>query len=89
LVSKHQLKKLKVMESQYQKISNSLRSDRRWKSLTGEFPHLQKLVSEFYCNTEIDTAKLREKILRLYSQYVEEWHHFTAREWLSPVAFAA
>jgi 7-cyano-7-deazaguanine synthase in queuosine biosynthesis len=77
--SERQLRYLRVMEWQYQKIKRLLNSPSPWVSLTTEFPELRSISAELSQRGHNTESKIEQDILKLYSKYVAEWDHFPAR----------
>ncbi len=78
-VSDRQLRNLKAMEWQYQKLSRRLAGIDKWRNLAIEFPMLERLVAELSLYKESHVEELRKSILQLYEEYVSEWRNFSAR----------
>jgi 7-cyano-7-deazaguanine synthase in queuosine biosynthesis len=81
--SEKQLRHLRVMEWQYQKIKQYLDSDSPWLKLISEFPELQSISVALSRHSRESEEKTQRSILKLYSQYVDEWGTFSARELLA------
>jgi len=84
-----QLGSLWVMDWQAQRIAVALASPEAWQSLRQEFPALIDVVSEVCKTTGSRPEEIRSALLRLYSQYVNEWDSFSARKLLTRQALAS
>ncbi len=74
-----QLRYLRVMEWQYQKIKRLLSLESPWLNLTSEFPDLKSISAEVAARLHISESDVQSSILGLYSRYIEEWEKFPAR----------
>ncbi len=84
-----QLDSLRVMDWQAQRIAVALASSNPWQALRQEFPALIDVVSEICRTNGSQPEEIRSALLRLYSQYVNEWNSFSARKLLIEQALAA
>lgn len=76
------LKRLRVMEWQYYKIRDLLRSSTPWADLVSEYPQLQTIVSELCAKESTSSDIVRQSLIRLYTEYINEWQSFPARRLL-------
>jgi len=83
------LRGLRAMEWQAMKLGLVLTASHPWKSLSQEFPELQRILSELSMHVPADSIRLQEQLLQLYSRYVSEWNQFSARERLKVCPRAA
>lgn len=84
-----QLSSVWVMEWQQQRIAAALASAESWQALRQEFPALIDVVSEVCKTNGSRPEEIVSALLRLYSQYVNEWNSFSARKLLTRQALAA
>lgn len=79
--SERQLRYLRVMEWQYQKIKRLLNSESPWLRLTIEFPNLKSICAELSGSSDSE-SDIQRSLLTLYGRYVDEWERFPARKLL-------
>jgi Queuosine biosynthesis protein QueC len=89
LGGRKQLNSLWVMDWQAQRIAAAVASSEPWKALRQEFPALIDVVSEVCKTKGSRPEEIQSALLRLYSQYVNEWNSFSARKLLTKQALAA
>jgi len=89
LGGRKQLNSLWVMDWQAQRIAAAVASSEPWKALRQEFPALIDVVSEVCKTKGSRQEEIQSALLRLYSQYVNEWEYFSARKLLARQALAA
>lgn len=72
----HQLRALRAMNHQADRILNALIAPDAWTELCREFPELRRVAESIALNSTIDDA--RKQLVRLYGQHVREWSSFSA-----------
>jgi 7-cyano-7-deazaguanine synthase in queuosine biosynthesis len=77
--SEKQLHSLLAMDWQAQRIKAALAQANPWEALIQEFVELRKLESELCRSGRVERHVLRDKLIRLYSQYAAEWESFATR----------
>ncbi|MDX2032594.1 MAG: hypothetical protein SF339_18105 [Blastocatellia bacterium] len=83
------LAKLSVMDWQARQIGACLRSPAPWQELIHQFPALQDVLAEVCRTTGTEPDNISSGLLRLYSQYVQEWDSFSGTSLLTKQALAA
>jgi len=74
-----QLRDIKAMEWQFEKLRRCLATNNPWGILIAEFPELESLVSEVGSREGNDGRALQMSITELYRKYVSEWGEFPVR----------
>lgn len=74
---KKRLLPLRAMQSQVKRLDKYLRAENPWFELSKNFPLLEEIKIEMSNLDENEMFLIQNKILRLYSDYVKEWHNFT------------
>lgn len=87
--SDKQLRHLRAMEWQFQRISLLLKKSDPWQAMAVQFPELQTLGCEISLRTTTNADTFQQSIVRLYSRYISEWQTFSARNSLQRRARAA
>ena len=87
--SEKQLRQLNAMEWQFRKIAQRIRGQRAWENLVLEFPDLQTIATELGARAAGGRPEVCGCLIELYSKYVSEWEHFSARRQLGAFARAA
>ena len=87
--SEKQLRNLKAMEWQYQRLTQLLLGPDKWENLIVEFPILETIVAEMSLYKQEAVDELQQGILQLYECYLSEWKSFSARRRLHPNVEAA
>ena len=76
---------LQAMEWQVQVITSCLKSQNPWFDLSQKFTELQTISVKLWLSTGrplVDIVDIQQDFLRLYTQYVTEWHEFSAHKLL-------
>ncbi len=80
--SERQLRFLRVMEWQYEKLNRLVKSPSPWVNLTSEFPHLKNICAELCVRDRLNESEIQQSIVTLYSRYLQEWKSFPVRQLL-------
>ncbi len=70
---KNRLLDFKAMKNQALKIEKCLSSRKPWFELSKNFPLLEEIKMEISNLSEREMVLIQDKILRLYSNYINEW----------------
>ena len=75
-VESHQLRGLRTMNHQADRILNALIASDAWTALCIEYPELRRVAESMTGNSTINDV--RDQLVRLYGQHVREWSSFSA-----------
>jgi hypothetical protein len=67
---------IRAMQYQVNRIRNLLLQPDPWVSLSRDYHELDEIVDQISLQTKQEAAQLRIRIIKLYSNYVDEWQLF-------------
>ncbi len=64
------------MQSQVRKLDKYLRAEKPWFEFSKNFPLLEEISLEISNFSKNEMGLIHDKILKLYSNYINEWQQF-------------
>ena len=64
------------MQNQVRKLHQCLNAEKPWFELSKNFPLLEKISLEISNFSKNEMGLIHDKILKLYSNYINEWQQF-------------
>jgi hypothetical protein len=80
---------LRAMDWQAEMLRRCLAGADPWHRFTLEFPDIRRSCDDIAESRSVSQAEVKQRLLRLYRHYVDDWFTFSARARLTPLKVAA